>query len=249
MRAGPGPWPAGRDSPPPNGRAVLALPLIAVIYGLAIAGLMAAIRELAPLTMPFESIENLRVATNRGYVAAAAVVVGAIAVLNGGRRLRDIVSALDRRTGAKQVGLVAAAVTVTVETGLLAVATRRGHGTLSVVTALLAGQVALVWAIHRNGRTVPEGASRDPAGALRTSHVAAITVGSMLVPLLILTLDDDPRWDALPFVIVALPVAVAVSVGTLFRGPRARPVAAPRFGVAVEGATVAALAILAIAPT
>jgi regulation of enolase protein 1 (concanavalin A-like superfamily) len=71
----------------------------------------------------------------------------------------------------------------------------------------------------------------------------------MLVPVLILTVDDDPRWDALPFVLAALPVAVAVSVGILCRGPRAHTLAAPRFGVVVEAAMAMAMAILAIAPT
>ena len=148
VSCGPGPELEGRDSAPPDHRAVLALPLIAVLVGLAFAGLMALIREAALFTMPFESIENLRVATTRGDLAAAVSVVGGITVLNGGRRLRDVVAALDGSTGARHRGVVGAAVTVLVEVGLLAVATWRGHGTLSVITALLAGQVALVWAIR-----------------------------------------------------------------------------------------------------
>ena len=168
FRSGPGPEFEGRDSAPPHHRAVLALPLIAVLFGLAFAGLMALIREAALFTMPFESIENLRVATTRGDLAAAVSVVGGITVLNGGRRLRDVVAALDGSTGARHLGVVGAAVTVPVEIALLAVATWRGHGTLSVITALLAGQVALVWVIRWKRSAQFWGTSPGPvsAGAL-----------------------------------------------------------------------------------
>jgi hypothetical protein len=251
FRAPPGSGSEVRDSAPLNQRAVLVLPLIAVLFGLAFAGLMALIREAALFTMPFESIENLRVATIRGDLAAAVFAVAGITVLNGGRRLRDVVAALDDRTGARHLGVVGAAVVVMGEIGLLAVATWRGHGTLSVITALLAGQVALVWAIRVNGSTLPWGASLGPVsiGALRRSHVTAMTVGCMLVPLLLLTIDDDPRWHVLPFAMTALPAAAAVSLGIVFRRPHARPISDPLYAVVVEAATLVALAIIAMAPS
>jgi hypothetical protein len=142
--------------------------LIAVLFGLAFAGLMALIREAALFTMPFESMENLRVATTRGDLAAAVFAVGGITVLNGGRRLRDVVAALDGRTGARHRGVVGAAVTVLVEIGLLALATWRGHGALSVITALLACSGSLqplrsgvdgphVWGTPTSGLNHPRG--------------------------------------------------------------------------------------------
>ena len=53
------------------------------------------------------------------------------------------------------------------------------------------------------------------AEALRRSHVTGVTVGSMLVPLLILTSDDDPRRNAIPFL-------------TPVRPPLWYPLSAPR---------------------
>lgn len=219
---------------------VLALPLWGLLFGLVAAGLLLIVRELALHTMSRETIANLHHAVVLGAFAGGATVVLAIARLTRGWRLRAVTTALGARG---TTACWAPVLLMAVRAGLLGWLVLRGHGTLAVVTSEVGGQVGglcMLWRLKPD--SVP--GWRPPPPTIPLWQLLIVTVCLMLVPLVVLILDDDPRRRMLPFALGALPVALVTGLALAGLPVRRPPSDWRALGSAVELAGLACLVVL-----
>lgn len=251
---------APRGDYAPNGRqlraAILLAPFVGLLLGLAAAGVLFGLRQLFPATgsassQPLTSL------------LAASLTIGFLVLLTGGMHWDGLADTVDgmaggsdsdgtlavmRRSDIGPMGVLAVLFAVLAQVAALAVSVDHGHGTIAIVAAVVAGRLAAVWAC-RLPAARPEGLGAWVAGNVGTGQALAVTAASMLVPLLLLVRDDDPRRAALPFVLGAIPMALlAAGALQLWWRRRIGGITGDTIGASVEIATTVALLTVALAP-
>lgn len=236
--------------------AILLAPLVGLLLGLAAAAVLFGLRQLFHAA---GSTSSQPLTT----VLAAALTIGFLALATGGIHWDGLADTVDgmaggsdsdgilavmRRSDIGPMGVLAVLFAVLVQVAALAVSLDHGHGTIAVVAGAVAGRLAAVWAC-RLPAARPEGLGAWVADRVSSVQAGVVTAVSMLVPLLLLVRDDDPRRAALPFVLAAIPVAL-LAAGALQLRWRRRigGITGDTIGASVEVATTVALLTVALAP-
>ncbi|MDZ4249201.1 MAG: adenosylcobinamide-GDP ribazoletransferase [Candidatus Nanopelagicales bacterium] len=204
-------------------RAMMLAPVVGVLIGLASAALLIVSRIALGFTGGDPELEPETSAPVA--LAASVIAVTVMQWMTGALRVSSLVDAagatprhqqsteslpIARGPAAGAAGATVVMALVLVQLTTLAVSVSEGHGTLAVVTAAVAGRVAMVWVARRPPARGDELAGRV-AGHVSTARAVAITAASLIVPIGLLALDDDPVRIFAVFAILAIPLAVLVT--------------------------------------
>lgn len=252
---------AAPQDPPPRTirRAVLLAPLVGLGIGLTVAGLL----FLARVALD-TSFTGAATSSSLAALASAALAIVALEVITGGLHLDGLADTVDglaargdrERTidvmqdpSVGALGSAAVAAVMLIQVTALALAVQRGHGTESLVTAVVTGRVAIVWGCTRSAART-DGLGAWVAGQISTWAALAVTVLALLVPLTLAMVDDDARPVSTVFVVAALPAGLLVAAaGTAAIRRRLGGMSGDVLGAACQLATAGALVLAACAPT
>ena len=235
---------------------MLLAPLVGLLVGLALAAALFLIRQ------GISWLHN-DTAPASATGLAALLTVGLLVLITGGLHLDGLADTVDamacrkdragalavmRRSDSGPLGVVALVIVLLIQVVALTVAIDSGHGTVAIVTAVLAGRLAAVWAC-RYPAARPDGQGSWVARSTNVIEAAALTGVALLVPLGLLFVDDDPAGKALPLVLGAIPVGLVVA-GLLQRWwvRRFGGITGDTIGAGIEICTAVTLIVIALAP-
>lgn len=198
--------------------AVLLSPLVGALLGLVAASMVFALREvlewrfgpgqpptLGPLLAATIGILAFEVVTGGLHMDGLADSVDGLAA----RADRDRTLAVMRDSAVGAMGALGIAVVLAVDIVGLSIAIEHGRGTEALVTAAVAGKVAIVWGATRRAAR-PDGLGAWVSQVVTWRAAFVVTLLALAVPVLLLAFDDDP-FGPLPSV-AALPVGVVVAL-------------------------------------
>jgi adenosylcobinamide-GDP ribazoletransferase len=243
--------------------AILLAPVVGLMLGLVAAVILFATRELAIHTQGKESPQHLYEMGLVGALLGAVLSIGFLVAATKGLHIDGLADTADamaanadrertltvmRASDIGPMGVTVIALVLLLEVLCVALATVRGHGTLSLATAAVSGRVALVWCC-RYPAARPQGLGAWVAGSVTTLQSLVVTLIAMLIPLAFLWRDDDPRGRVVPFAMLAIPLSIAVVLlcQWVWRR-RIGGITGDTLGASVEVGTAVALLFLAIAP-
>jgi adenosylcobinamide-GDP ribazoletransferase len=250
---------AARSGPPPTPRqiraAVLLAPLVGLLLGLVAATALWGARAL--LLGPDDWGDS-----QIGNLLTAAVALAALQAMVGAMHLdgladtvdgiaadadRDRTLAIMRRSDIGPMAVVAVGFTLLLQTAALALAELRGHGTIALVTAVVTGRLAAVWACRRQAAR-PDGLGAWVAGSVSPPGALLATGAVMGVPALLVARDDDPAFPVLPVAVAAVAVGILVAEVLQRRWQRRLGgITGDSIGAVIEVATTVALLVVAAA--
>ena len=247
----------------PDRRTVRSAMLLAPVIGLGIGILAAAVLFFARVGLD-ASFTREPSGSSLASLASAAVAIVALELLSGGLHLDGLADTADglaargdkerttavmRDPAVGSIGAAAVMMVLLIEVTALALAVQRGHGTETIVTAVVAGRVAIVWGCTRRA------ARTDGLGAWVSRSVpvwgaVVVTGAALLVPLVLSAVDDDARVATTVFVVAALPAGLLVAaVATMPIRRRLGGISGDVLGAACQAATAGALVLAACAPS
>jgi adenosylcobinamide-GDP ribazoletransferase len=164
------------------------------------------------------------------------------------RGSREQTLAVMRRSDIGALGALTMLVVFTVQVAALALSIINGHGTIAMVTAVVAGRLAVLWSC-RHAAARSDGLGAWVAGQITWWAALGVTLVALMVPAALLVLDDDPAAPAAVWVLPAIPIALICS-GLLLRWWRARVggMTGDLIGATVEVTTTLVLVLVALAP-
>lgn len=248
--------------PAPSAAVVRRAVLLAPVTGLVVAALAAAVLFAVRALIDGDVWGSMATDPLSALVAAALAIM-TVELLTGGLHLdglADTADAIAVRGSAQRslavmkdsasgpMGVFAVVMFAVLTTSTLAVAVTRGHGTEALVTAVLAGRVAILWGCtQRSAR--PDGLGAWVSGSVSRVQALALTVAVMVVPLVLGLLDDDARLGATIAVVAAIPIGVATAwLTTLSIRRRIAGITGDVLGAMAQAATVVSLVVTALAP-
>lgn len=244
--------------PPTVRRAILLAPAIGLLIGLVAAGALFLTRMAVDSSFTGRSVGD-----SLALLTSAVVGVIVLEILSGALHmdgLADSADGLASRGDKEQTldvmrdptvgaaGALAIVFVVLLDVVALAVCVGRGHGTEALITATVAGRVAVVW-----GCTLAA-ARDDGLGAwvsrcVRRWAAVMVTILSLAVPLLLALIDDDARSRATAFALAAIPFGLIVAaVGTAALRRRIGGITGDVLGAMSQLATTGALLVIACSP-
>jgi len=208
------------------------------------AGARGPVDQLEALLVAVTAVGFLAVATRGLHLDGLADTADGLAIRNDRPRALEVM----RQSDIGPFGVTALVLMLLFQISTLAIAVMRGHGSVTIVTAVVAGRVAAVWCCHYQAAR-PEGLGAWVAHTVSVRAAVLVTVVSLVVPALFLLRDDDPRVRVIPFAIVAIPIAIAgVLLLQVWWRRRFGGMTGDTIGASLEIATAIALFVLAIAP-
>lgn len=246
----------------PSRRTLRAAILLAPVIGLGIGITVAAILFVARIGLD-TSFTTRASSSLLAALAAAALAILSLELITGGLHLDGLADTVDglaargdkERTEAVMqdpaVGAMgSAAITgvLLIQVAALALATQRGHGTEALVTAVVAGRVAIVWGCTRPAAR-SEGLGAWVGGVVSVWAAVLVTIAALVVPLVLSVIDDDARRQTTVIMLAAVPAGLLVAaLATAAIRRRLGGITGDVLGAACQAATTGALVLAACAP-
>ena len=166
----------------------------------------------------------------------------------GSRGDADRTLAVMRDPTVGAVGALAIAAALLMNVAALALAVQRGHGTEALITAAVAGRVAIVWGATRSAAR-EDGLGSWVSRSVTPIAATVVTVVSMSVPAILASVDDDASLTATAFAVAAIPAGLVVAAaGTSAIRRRLGGITGDVLGATCQLATTGALLMIACAP-
>ena len=235
---------------------ILLGPVVGLLIGLALAAALFLIREGAKWL--HGGTEHVP-----GNSLSALLTIGLLVLITGGLHLDGLADTVDamacrkdragalavmRRSDVGPLGVVAVVIVLLIQVLALAVAIDYGHGAIAIVTAVVAGRVAAVWAC-RLPAARPDGQGSWVARSTNVVQAIIVTVLSLLIPLGLMFVNHDPSRISLILGLAAIPAGLIVA-GLLQRWwvRRFGGITGDTIGAGIEICTAVTLIVIALAP-
>ena len=235
---------------------ILCAPVVGLLMGLGLAIGLFLIRE--GITWLQGGEESLGI---NGL--SALLTIGLLVLVTGGLHwdgLADTVDAMAcrkdrpgalevmRRSDVGPLGVITVVIVLLIQIMALTVAVERGHATIAIMTGVIAGRLSAVWACRMHAAR-PDGQGSWVARSTNKLQASIVTGASLLVPLLLIFLDNSASLTFAVLGIMAIPAALVLA-GLLQRWwvQRFGGITGDTLGAGIEICTATALVIVALAP-